>query len=63
MFPRKTLFGPQLHQGVGVMHPFHYQELEHLETILRCGNNDSTTGKLIQASLEALKLELGLPDS
>ena len=45
------------------MHPFHYQELEHLETILRCGNNESTTGKLIQASLEALKLELGLPDS
>lgn len=32
MFPRKVLFGTRLHQGMGVMHPFHYQELEHLET-------------------------------
>jgi hypothetical protein len=49
-----------LFQGLGVMHPFHFKELEHWETILRCGNNGTTTGGLIQVSLEELRLELGV---
>lgn len=61
MFPRAAIFGPDLFQGMGVIHPFHFQELEHWETILRCGNTSSTTGGLIQVSLEELRLELGLP--
>ena len=61
MFPRSVLFGPNLFQGKGVIHPFHFQELEHWETILRCGNTQSTTGKLLTVSLEDLRLELGLP--
>jgi hypothetical protein len=60
MFPRTVLFAPDLFQGLGVMHPFHFQELEHWETILRCGNNGTTTGGLIQVSLEELRLELGV---
>ena len=63
MFPRDVLFGPTLYDGLGVLHPFDFQELEHLETLLRCGNNDSTTGKLLRMSWEALKLEMGMPDS
>ena len=59
--PRRVVFGPTLYQGMGLLHPFHHQELEHWETILRCGNSASTTGKLIRASLEALRLELGVP--
>ena len=62
-FPREPVFGPRLFQGLGVMHPFHYQELEHLETILRCGNSKGLTGQLLQLSLEAFRLELGLPGS
>ena len=58
--PRKVVFGPTLFQGMGMLHPFHFQELEHWETILRCGNSDGTTGKLIKTSLESLRLELGV---
>ncbi len=61
MFPRDAVFGPDLFQGMGVIHPFHFQELEHWETILMCGNTSSTTGGPIQVSLEELRLELGLP--
>ena len=60
-FPRSVLFGPDLFQGMGVIHPFHFQELEHWETILRCCNDESTTGKLIQISVENLRFELGVP--
>jgi hypothetical protein len=61
MFPRDVLYGPDLFQGLGVIHPFHYQELEHWETLLRCGNNGNTTGGLFQISLEDLRLEMGVP--
>ena len=60
-FPRDVLFGPERCQGMGLIHPFHYQELEHLETILRTGNAHTTTGEHIERSLEWLKLELGMP--
>jgi hypothetical protein len=61
MFPGTVLFAPDLFQAMGVMHPFHFQELEHWETILRCGNNGTTTSnQLIQVSLEELRLELGV---
>ena len=43
------------------MHPFHYQELEHLETILRTGQQGNTTGGLIQISHKEVRLELVLP--
>ena len=62
-FPRDVLFGPELCQGMGVIHPFHFQELEHLQTILRTGNSFNTTGKLLQLCLESMKLELGMPGS
>ena len=60
-FKRDVVFGPKLYNGMNVMHPFDYQELEHLETILWWANNGSTTGKLIHMSWEALKLELSMP--
>ena len=60
-FPRAVLFGPERFHGLGLLHPFDFQELEHLETALRCGNWGSTTGSLVETSMEELKLELGLP--
>ena len=60
-FPQLVLFGPEKFHGLGLLHPFHFQELEHLEIALRCENWDSTTGSLVETSMEELKLELGLP--
>ena len=62
-FPRDILFGPRLFQGMGLIHPFHFQELEHLEVILRHCTEDTFLGKQLQMSWEALTLEMGLPGS
>ena len=59
-FPRQAVWGPQLFQGLGLMHPFHFQELTHLEVILKHCSQDTFIGKMIQQSWEALRLELGL---
>ena len=70
MFPRTVVFGPSLYQGLGIMHPFHNQEIEHLQTIIQQVNrwdraiNKKTadpTGERIQRSLEELRSETGLP--
>ena len=70
MFPRAVVFGPALYQGMGVMHPFHNQEIEHLQVIIEQVNlfnraeDKKTTdpsGEAIQHSFEELRLEMGLP--
>ena len=50
MFPHASLYGPLLFQGMGLLHPFHNQELEHLSVILKHCTDDTLTGQLIQQS-------------
>jgi hypothetical protein len=40
-FQDDVVFGPDSFQGLGVMHPFNFQELEDQETILLCGHNSN----------------------
>jgi hypothetical protein len=61
MFPRTVIFAPKLYQGLGILHPFHYQELEHLAVILYHCTHRTLTGDLIQQSWESFRLELGMP--
>jgi hypothetical protein len=60
MFPRTVIFAPKLYQGLGILHPFHNQELEHLAVILYHCTHHTLTGDLIQQSWESLRLELGM---
>ena len=60
-FPQAVLFGPTILQGMGVMHPWHHQEITHLVTCLQQTVIGGITGSLLSASLEQLRLEVGLP--
>ncbi len=60
MFPHIVLFGLQLFQGMGVMHPFHFQQLEHLQIILQHGTDNTELGQMIKQSWEAMTLEAGV---
>lgn len=60
LFPHSVLFGPTLYQGMGVIHPFHFQKLEHLQVILQHGTDDSELDKMIKQSWEAMALEVGV---
>jgi hypothetical protein len=61
MFPKAVFYGPMLFQGLGIMHMFDYQELEHLKILLLHGHKDTKLTELLKHSWEALRLELGLP--
>ena len=54
MFPRDVLYGPTKYQGMGLMHPFHNQELEHLAILLFHSTHKTPTGELLQHSWELL---------
>ena len=60
-FPRAVLFGPTILQGMGIMHPWHHQAITHLVTCLQQTVIGGVTGSLISASMEQLRLEVGLP--
>ena len=62
-FPSKVLYGPKKFQGMGIMHPFYSQEMSHLALCLYEGERETITGELLQALMEQLQLELGLPGS
>jgi hypothetical protein len=47
--------------GLGIMHPWYQQQLTHLKTCLSETLTTSITGDLIKASLEELRLEVGMP--
>ena len=57
------LFGPRLAQGFGSIHPFHHQEFYHLQDYLNEVTNATMTGKLLQAIMEGLQLEVGTDTS
>ncbi len=60
-FPRDILYGPTSLQGMGLLHPWYHQEITHLLVCLQQTTIRGTTGQLIAASTEQLRLELGLP--
>ena len=43
------------------MHPWYYQQIKHLQTLIGKTANNTPTGKLFQASAEQLRLKIGLP--
>jgi hypothetical protein len=60
-FPRDVLFGPKCLQGFGIIHPWYHQEITHFLVCLKQTTIGGITGRLISASFEQLRLELGLP--
>jgi hypothetical protein len=61
--PGTVLFGPAKFQGLSVMHPWYNQELTHLITACRETYSQSSTGRLLNATGEQLRLEMGLSGS
>jgi hypothetical protein len=59
-FPRDVVYAPESLCGLGVFHPWHNQHLSQLKVVLQETTLPSITGDLIRASLEQLRLELGL---
>ena len=65
-FPRKLAHGPLGYQGLGIPDIHVLQTIEHIQALLRHGNEDSPslpTGKLIRSSTEKIILSLGSGDS
>ena len=60
-FCRKTLFGPSSHLGLELHQVFTTQVIDHIDGFLRHATQETLTGKLIRGSLEAVKVEIGLP--
>ena len=60
-FPHAILYGPACLQGFGIIHPWYHQEITHLLVCLKQTQLGGITGSLISASLEQLRLEVGLP--
>ena len=60
-FPKTVLYGPKMYQGLGILHPYYNQQLQHIEVCIHEGDRDTITGELIRASLEQLQVEIGLP--
>jgi hypothetical protein len=60
-FPHAILYGPTCLQGFGILHPWCHQEITHLLACLKQTTLGGITGSLISASLEQLRLEVGLP--
>jgi hypothetical protein len=60
-FPRDIFFSPKCLQGMGILHPWHDQEITHLLVCLKQTLLGGITGRQISSSLEQLCLEVGLP--
>ena len=64
-FCRLTLFGPGSHMGLEFnnLYTVTLQVVAHLEGIIPHGRRQSLTGELARESIEAAKLEAGMPGS
>jgi hypothetical protein len=62
-FPRDVTYAPVKFQGIGLHNPFVTMGLQCLTTVVQAGQASSITGRLLQASIEASKLEIGLGTS
>jgi len=59
-FPRTLVYGTIQYQGLGVPNLYTSQGIAHIDRILKYSHiGDDTTGQLIRASMEQLKLEIG----
>jgi hypothetical protein len=59
-FPRDFVYMSSSHLGLGVPHPWYTQNILQLHTLITQCNQKSITGELINASMEQLRLEMGL---
>jgi len=60
-FPRAVAYGPKSHQGLAIPNLFTEQIITHITTLLRYGPQAyDPTGQLLQANLEAFRVETGL---
>ena len=48
---------------LGILHQWYNQQLKHLQTLIGEIANNKPTGMLLQASVEKLRLEIGLPET
>jgi hypothetical protein len=60
-FPRDILYRPACLRGFGILHSWYNQEITHLLVCLKQTQMGGITGRLISASMEQLRLEVGLP--
>ena len=60
-FPRALIFTPTRFQGLGICHPYFWQQIIHLEPILAEPNTDSNLGHLINSFAEEIRTEAAWP--
>ena len=58
---RDIVYAPLKAQGFGLHFPYTTQGINHLEVMLTDGGTSTITGQLLETTLQALTLELGLP--
>lgn len=56
-----VVYGPRKYQGLGVMEPWHNQELTHLTLFADQITQDTSLGARLRISTEALRMETGYP--
>jgi hypothetical protein len=61
MFCRKTIVGPGSHGGQEIHNLQTSQIIAHADTVIHHGMASTLAGQQLRGSLEAAKLELGLP--
>ena len=59
-FPRKVVHGPTNEGGLGILDLYHQQGISRIATIQEHLAAPTIIGDLIQNSIEALKLEIGI---
>ena len=58
-FPRDVLFGTKLYHGLNIMNPYYNQAISHIIALLQESVSTTQTGKLLRATAESFRLELG----
>ena len=59
-FPHAVVYGPVGYQGLGITSLYEYQFCRHIQDLVDQSWRQTPTGKLLQANLEAVKIEAGL---
>ena len=59
-YPRSVLHGPVSLQGNGLSYLYDVQYQRHIKDIIDYCHRDSTSGRIIRAAIEGLKLEAGI---
>ena len=58
-FPRDLVYGDAASLGLGIHEPHTLQTIAHLQAVLQHGHKRNLTGKLLRASYEAVRTEMG----